>query len=144
MPAEAHVIAIERNCLVSSENLLFRAWVEIQPFLAPDTMSNKITLNVHTVREDAPAIIACIVYQAFLVKLKMLVVHAVISFIVPIVHPRPVFIMWGIMSLKKRRGSTMIIITRMGIIQPQWNEESSRCWQKSSICSRIHSRRDQA
>ena len=119
MHAEVHVIAIERNCLVSSEHLLFRAWVEIQPFLVADTISNNIILNVHSVREDAPAIIACIVYQAFLVKLKMYVVHMVISFIVPIVHPRPVFIMWGIISLKNRRGSTMIMIITMGIIQPQ-------------------------
>ena len=119
VPAVAHVIAMLRNCLVSSENLLFRDWVDIHPYLAPDTMSNKITLNVHTVRDDAPAIVACMVDQAFLVQLKMLVVLVIISFIVPIVHPKPDFIMSGIMSLKKRRGSTMIIITRMGIIQPQ-------------------------
>ena len=119
MPAVAHVIAMLRNCLVSSENLLFRDWVDIHPYLAPDTMSNKITLNVHPVRDDAPAIVACMVDQASLVQFKMLVVLVIISFIVPIVHSKPDSIMDGIMSLKKRRGSTMIIITRMGIIQPQ-------------------------
>ena len=119
VPAVAHVIAMLRNCLVSSENLLFRDWVDIHPYLAPDMMSNKITPNVHPVRDDAPTIVACMVEQTSLVQFKMLVVLVIISFIVPIVHSKPDSIMDGIMSLKKRRGSTMIIITRMGIIQPQ-------------------------
>ena len=118
MPAEAHVIVIERNCLVSSENLLFRDWVDIHPYLAPDMMSNKITLNVHPVRDDAPTIVACMVDQTSLVQFKMLVVLVISSFIVPIVPSKPESIMEGIISLKKKRGSTMIIITRMGIIQP--------------------------
>ena len=118
VPAVAHVIVMLRNCLVSSENLLFRDWVDIHPYIAPDMMSNTSTLNVHPVRDDAPTIVACMVEQTSLVQFKMLVVLVIISFIVPIVHSKPDSIMNGIMSLKKRRGSTMIMITRMGIIQP--------------------------
>ena len=118
VPAVAHVIVMLRNCLVSSENLLFRDWVDIHPYLAPDMMSNTSTLNVHPVRDDAPTIVACMVDQTSLVQFKMLVNLVVSSLIVPVVHSKPASIMDGIRSLKMRRGSTMTMITRIGIIQP--------------------------
>ena len=93
--------------------------MEIQPVLVADTISSNIILSVHRVREDAPAMIVCIEHQAFLVKLKMFPIHVVSSSIIPIVHTRPVLNMWGIISLRNRRGSTVIMIIAMGIIQPQ-------------------------
>ena len=88
------------------------------PYLALDIMSKTSTLNIHPVRDEAPTTVACMVDQASLVQFKRLVNLVISSLIVPVVHSEPASIMDGIRSLKMRRGSTMTMITRIGIIQP--------------------------
>ena len=114
----AHVMVVLRTGLVSSETLFFRDWVDIHPYLAPDIMSKAITLNIHPVRDETPITVACMVVQASLVQFKRIVNLVISSLIVPVVHSEPATIMEGIRSLKMRRGSNMIMITRIAISQP--------------------------
>ena len=126
VPAVVHVMVVLRTDLVSSETLLFRDWVDIHPYLAPDIMSKTITLNIHPVRDETPITVACMVVQASLVQFKRIVNLVISSLIVPVVHSEPATIMEGIRSLKMRRGSNMIKITRIGISQPWWDEDWER------------------
>ena len=118
VPAVAHVMVVLRTGLVSSETLLFRDWVDIHPYLAPDIMSKTITLDIHPVRDETPITVACMVVQASLVQFKRIVNLVISSLIVSVAHSEPATIMEGIRSLKMRRGSNMIMITRIGISQP--------------------------
>ena len=120
------VMDVLRTDIVREETHLFRDCVDNQPCLAPDIMIKTITLNTHPVREETLNTVDCMVVQASLVQFKRIVNLVISSLIVPDVHSEPATIMEGIRSLKMRCGANMIIISRIGISQPWWDEDWER------------------
>ena len=86
MADEVHVEIMARMCLACREHLEIRARVEIQPVLVADTISSKLLLSVHCVREYAPVMIVCSKHQIILVKLMMCPDHVVRNSIILVGH----------------------------------------------------------
>ena len=89
-------------------------------------MIKTITLNTHPFREETLNTVDCMVVQASLVQCMRVVNLVISSLIAPDVSSEQATIMEGIRSLKMRRGSNMVKITRIGISQPWWDEDWKR------------------